>query len=119
MYETILTIAFRHEYYPNGNCPVSLAPTATTAGLLARYDVLFRKQNANRWLLVSQNPLAELADKLQFKLTASNVLLYYVTQAWKTNPAVTVEAANMPKVWQTATINIPYLIENKTKEVFI
>jgi hypothetical protein len=119
MYETILTIAFRHEYYSNGNCPVLLSPTVATVRLLARHDILFRKQNSNRWLLVSQNPLAELEDNLQFNITAGEAVLYYVTREWKTNPAITVEAANASKVWQTVTINIPYLIENKIKEVYI
>jgi hypothetical protein len=126
MYETIVNITLRHEYYPDGNCPVSLAPTAETARLLARYDMLFRKQNTNQWLLISQNPLVELVDDigimyaLQFNLTANDETLYYVTRVWKTNSAIAIEAINAaPKVWQTLRINIPYLIENKLDGVII
>ncbi|MDR1632380.1 MAG: hypothetical protein LBR97_05835 [Dysgonamonadaceae bacterium] len=124
MYETIVNIALHHEYYPDGNCPVSLAPTAKTAWLLARYDMLFRKQNANQWLLISQNSLvddvgARCALPLQFNITATDTTFYYVTRAWKANPAIAIEATNAPKAWQTLTVNIPYLIENKLNEVMI
>jgi hypothetical protein len=118
MYEPALSIALRHEYYPSGFCPVSLAPTAETARLLAQCDILFRRQKANRWLLMAQKALAE-PDSLHFNLTADDNTLYYVTRAWKENPAVKVEAANAPKVWQTLTVDVQYLAENEQTEIIV
>ncbi|MDR0687883.1 MAG: hypothetical protein LBF55_04235 [Prevotellaceae bacterium] len=118
MYEAVLSIALRHEYYPSGFCPVSLAPTAETARLLARRGILFRRQKANSWLLVAQNALAE-PDFLHFNLTAGSDTLYYVTRAWKENPAVRVEAASAPKVWQTLTVDVQYLAENGQAEITV
>jgi hypothetical protein len=115
MYQTALHIALRHGYYPSGNCPVSLSPTAETARLLARYDILFRKQNANNWLLVSQNDLA--SGQLQFALQATDPMIYYVTRTWKPNPAFTVESAMGRGTWQILSIDVQYLVENNQKEI--
>jgi hypothetical protein len=120
MYRTELHIALHHEYYPSGNCPVSLSPTAETACFLARYDMLFRRQNNNNWLLVSQNDLASIAAPyLRFALQTTDHTLYYVTRTWKPNPAFTVESATVPGTWQTLSIDVPYLVENKQKEIII
>jgi hypothetical protein len=129
MYRTELHIALRHEYYPSGNCPVSLTPTAETVRFLARYDMLFRKQNANNWLLVSQSDLASIIvvemrratslRYLQFALHATDPTLYYVTRTWKPNLAFTVKSATVPGMWQTLSIDVSYLVENKQKEIII
>jgi hypothetical protein len=129
MYSTELHIALRHEYYLSGNYPVSLSPTAETARFLARYDMLFRKQNANNWLLVSQNDLASIAvvetrratslRYLRFALHATDHTLYYVTRAWKPNPAFTVESAMGHGAWQTLSIDVQYLVKNKQKEIIV
>jgi hypothetical protein len=126
MYRTELHIALRHEYYPSGNCPVSLSPTVETARFLTRQDMLFRKQNANNWLLVSQNDLASMAAPyLRFALQATDHTLYYVTRTWKPNPAFTIEST-MGRLVETRhatslqlSIDVSYLVENKQKEIII
>lgn len=124
-YTTWFQIALSHEYYVKDACPVSLIPSKETALFFRKSNILFRRQNANKWLMIKEEkqPVEELWNDeyptLSFELYPMDKNFYYLSAGMVDNDYFTVKNIMVPNVWKTIEIDLKNLINKRPEEIQI
>jgi len=110
-YEIWITIEIGHEYYANNNVPLLVTPDIETRLLFAKYNIIFRKQRGNQWVLLKPSDDV-LMDKeelvFRFELQISSEEFYYSTGDYimKPDSLFVLKETHKPNVWKV--MEIPY-----------
>jgi len=117
-YEIWTSIEIIHEYYVNHNMPLLVTPDIETRLLFAKYNIIFRKQLTNQWILL--RPADDLLpDKektiFRFELQIRSEEFYYSTDDYSVEPNgfFTMIEPDKPNVWKI--MEIPYHTDIKEK----
>jgi len=110
-YEIWVTIEIGHEYYANNSVPLLATPDIETRLLFAKYNIIFRKQQTNQWVLLKPSDDA-FTDKeelvFRFELQISSEEFYYSTEEYTMKPdsLFILKETHKPNVWKV--MEIPY-----------